>query len=338
MTMLPGDASGNALGPADPRAGPPALGTFGQRARAAFLSALSWIVCRLPEGPLIVLAELGGELWYRLDARRARQARRNFRRVVRWLAAEGLGDPDDRAAANDPAALERLLRRAFRHYARYYLEVARTPGYTPGYLAARVRMEHEERLAEAFRAGEPVMFIGLHFGAIELMAYVSTVRSARTIVTPMETIGDPAMQGYFIRTRGSIGIRLVELREARRELTAALEQGGPVGLIADRDLTGGGMPVTFFGAPAALPLGPALLAVETGAPAWIVSVRRVGRGRYVGRLERIVPLAEGTRRERVTAFIEAQARAFEREIALAPEQWWAAFFPIWPDLEREAAA
>lgn len=334
MTMLHDDAPRNA----SPPDGQPALGTLGQRARAGFLSALSWIVCRLPETPLIALAELGGELWYRLDARRAGQARRNLRRVARWLAAEGLGSPRDRAAADDPAVLERLVRHAFRHYARYYLEVARTPGYTPAYLAARVRIEHEERLAEAFRAGQPVMFIGLHFGAIELMAYVSTVRSARSIVTPMETIDDPAMQRYFVRTRGSIGIRLVGLREARRELTTALGQGGPVGLVADRDLTGGGMPVTFFGAPAALPLGPALLAVETGAPAWISSVRRVAHGRYIGRLERIAPPDEGTRRERVTAFIEAQARAFEREIALAPEQWWAAFFPIWPDLEREAAA
>ena len=27
------------------------------------------------------------------------------------------------------------------------------------------------------------------------------------------------------------------------------------------------------------------------------------------------------------------AAGFERIIADAPEQWWAVFFPIWPDLE-----
>jgi hypothetical protein len=27
------------------------------------------------------------------------------------------------------------------------------------------------------------------------------------------------------------------------------------------------------------------------------------------------------------------AAAFERVVAVAPEQWWAVFFPIWPDLE-----
>ena len=45
--------------------------------------------------------------------------------------------------------------------------------------------------------------------------------------------------------------------------------------------------------------------------------------------------AEGSRRERVTATMAAIALAFERIIEDAPEQWWAVFFPIWPDLEEE---
>ena len=39
----------------------------------------------------------------------------------------------------------------------------------------------------------------------------------------------------------------------------------------------------------------------------------------------------------MTAFLDAEARWFERQVARAPEQWWAVFFPIWPDLEAEAA-
>ena len=47
--------------------------------------------------------------------------------------------------------------------------------------------------------------------------------------------------------------------------------------------------------------------------------------------------AEGTRRERVMATMTAIAAAFERIIEDAPAQWWAVFFPIWPDLEEAAA-
>ena len=154
----------------------------------------------------------------------------------------------------------------------------------------------------------------------------------------METIDDDALQAWFIRTRGAAGIRIVGLREARRELLTALRDGVSVGLVGDRDLTGGGLPVTLFGAPAMLPLGPAMLTVESGAPAYVVAVRRVGIGRYRGGVELIPAPPEGSRRERVTATMAAMAAAFERSIATAPEQWWAVFFPIWPDLEAAVAA
>ncbi len=155
-------------------------------------------------------------------------------------------------------------------------------------------------------------------------------------MTPMETIDDPALQAWFERTRGSLGITIVRLSEARRELTAALARGEPVGIVADRDLTGGGMPATLFGAATSLPLGPALVAIESGAPTFGVAVRRQPGGRYIGRLDPFPVPSAGSRRERVTAFLDQQARIFERQIGQAPEQWWAVFFPIWPDVEARA--
>jgi KDO2-lipid IV(A) lauroyltransferase len=154
----------------------------------------------------------------------------------------------------------------------------------------------------------------------------------------METIDDPGLQAYFERTRGVAGVRLVGLREARRELTRALAEGIPVGLVGDRDLTGGGIPIELFGAPAMLPMGPAMLAVETGVPTYAMTVRRAGRGRYRGKLIAVDVPAGGTRRERVTTTMTRLAAAFETLIADAPDQWWAIFFPIWPDLEADGGA
>ena len=52
-----------------------------------------------------------------------------------------------------------------------------------------------------------------------------------------------------------------------------------------------------------------------------------------------VPVAaEGTRRERIAATLDALAAAFESLIADAPEQWSAVFFPIWPDLAAAGEA
>ena len=74
-----------------------------------------------------------------------------------------------------------------------------------------------------------------------------------------------------------------------------------------------------------------MLALESAAPAWAVATRRLGPGDYRGQLERIEMPPDGTRRERLAGFLANQARAFEKLIAAAPEQWWALFFPIWED-------
>jgi len=304
--------------------------------RTRVLIAASWLVCRLPESPLTRLADLAGHAWYRLAPARAAQARRTLARVCQALDASAQGTTAARAAAHDPRALERLVRAAFRHQARYYLEVARTPALRPGDLDRRLVIETPETVEQAFAGGQPVIFVGLHFGAIELPALFLAARVGGA-VAPMETVGDAALQDWFVRTRGAAGVRIVGLREARRELLAALKDGTSVGLVGDRDLTGGGLPVTLFGAPATLPLGPAMLAVESGAPLYVTGVRRTGIGRYVGRLDAVAVPAEGSRRERVTTAMAGLATAFERIVASAPEQWWAVFFPIWPDLEAAPA-
>jgi KDO2-lipid IV(A) lauroyltransferase len=303
-------------------------GWFGGR----LLVAGSWLACRLPERPLVRAAELTGDLWYRTSPERAAQARRNLRRVAVACAERGRGSEVVRAAATDPRALELLVRRAFRHLARYYLEVARTPAIRGDDLDELIHLETPEAIAAAFTPGRPVIFLGLHFGSLELPALFLASRVGGA-VAPMETLDDPGLQAWFVRTRGAAGVRIVGLREARRELLAALREGTSVGLVGDRDLTGGGAPVPLFGAPAILPLGPALLAVESGAPLCAVGVRRVGVGHYRGRLLEVAVPTDGTRRDRVTAAMPAIADAFERIIEDAPEQWWAVFFPIWPDLD-----
>jgi lauroyl/myristoyl acyltransferase len=305
--------------------------------RFRLLLAASWLACRLPEGALVRFAEVAGDLWYRLTPQRAAQARRNLRRVAQDMEARGRGTPAVRAAATDPRALERLVRLAYRHAARYYLEVARAPGLRPSDIDEKVEVETPDAAAAAFGSDHPSIYVGLHFGGIELPGMLLATK-AGAAVSPMEELDDPRLQAWFVRTRGVVGVRLVGLREARRELQAALREGTSVGIVGDRDLTGGGMATELFGAPAMLPLGPAMLAVESGASVYVVGARRAGVGRYVGRLEAVAVPADGSRRERVTATMAAIARGFERVIEDAPEQWWAVFFPIWPDLEREAAA
>jgi KDO2-lipid IV(A) lauroyltransferase len=314
-------------------AGADVRGTAAQRIRAALVAFVTWFLCRLPAGLAFGLADVAGNIWYRVAPARAATGRRNLARVTSYLAAHNMADERVRRAAGDPRALERLLRSAFRHAARYYVEVARTPTMGPQTVRQQLLIETPDVVDRAFSSERPVIFVGLHFGAIELPALLLAQRSGRAATVPMETIDDPELQRYFVRSRGRVGLRIVGLKEAARELLAALRRGESVGLVGDRDITGGGHLVPFFGAPAPLPLGPARLAIETGAPIYVAAVRRAGTGQYRGKLVELAAIAAGTRRERLNSMLEALATTFESIVADAPDQWWSIFFPIWPDLE-----
>jgi KDO2-lipid IV(A) lauroyltransferase len=306
------------------------------RLRARLVVAASWLACRLPERPLLALADLAGQAWYRLAPERRRRARRNLGRVTRWLADHDLGTPEARAAARDGRALTRLVRAAFRHAARYYVLLARAPVVDRAYLDRWLDIADREAADRALDDPRGALFVGLHFGWFELPALVAVHRTGRPAVVPSETISDPDLQAYIVRTRARLGLQLVELGVAKRALKAALEQGHIVGLLGDRDITGGGIETELFGAPAPLPAGPALLALETGVTPHVFGVWRDDDGVYHASAEAVPLPAEGTRRERVEGYLAAEARAFERHIAAAPEQWLAVFHPIWPDLEPAA--
>lgn len=301
--------------------------------RGRAVMAAAWLACRLPERPLLALADLVGGAWYRLAPERRRRARRNLTRVARWLADHDMGSPEVRAAARDGRALSSLVRDAFKHAARYYVQLARAPIVDAAYLDRWLVIDTPEFIDETLMQPGGKLFVGLHMGWFELPAVLAAARTGRLAVVPSETISDPDLQAYIAGTRERLGLRLVELSGARRLLTEALERGETVGLLGDRDITGGGIETEFFGAPSPLPAGPALLAMETGATPHVFATWRDGRGVYHASGETVPFPAEGSRRERVTAYLEAEARAFERHIAFAPEQWLAVFHPLWPDLE-----
>jgi lauroyl/myristoyl acyltransferase len=310
--------------------------TLGRRLRARAVAAGAWLLCRLPERPLLAAADILGLAWYRLAPDRRRRARRNLARVARHLADTDRGTPATRAAAHDARALSALVRDAFRHAVRYYVQLLRAPVVDSDYLDRWLVIETPDVIEAGLAEPAGTLFVSLHLGWPELPALYVARRTGRTAVVPSEVLADPELQAFMVETRHRLGLELVGLSSARHRLVAALRGGGVVGLLGDRDITGGGIDVPLFGAPAPLPVGPALLSLETGAQPYVFGVWRADDGTYHARGERVPMPAKGTRRERVTAYLEAEARVFEDQIARAPEQWLAVFHPIWADLEAAA--
>ena len=302
------------------------------RLGALAVRGVTWLVCRLPEGPLHRLFALFGEAHYRLARDRRELARGNVLRVCRELERRGMAGPGVAAAVHDARALERLLRDVFRHHARYYLEVMRVSTYSAAYVAGHVSIADPATVDAALDIRvQGAVFLGLHFGAMELPVRLAALRFGQSVLAPMESLPDPAIQAWFREQRSGAGIEPIDPRGAGRRLIERARGGGAVAIVGDRPIGGPGRSTLLFGAPASLPVGPILVALEAGVPVWAVAVTRTGWGRYALRIEPVATPAAGPTKERAAAFLAAEAAAFERLIADAPEQWWTLLFPIWED-------
>jgi KDO2-lipid IV(A) lauroyltransferase len=305
-----------------------------QRATGLALRVGASVLRALPDRLVFQTAYVVGTGLSLVMNERRTLARSNLRQVCRGLVEGGMASDRVRRAANDDRVLDRMVRRAFGYWAQGYAEAAVIPVYTVDEIRRRIILPSGPEAAAALAPLTPGppgrIFIGAHFGTVELAGLYAVGVAGMRLSAPMETVADPALQAYLEETRGARGIRLVPIRGASVPLRGALEKGEAIALVADRVIGGSGMPVRLFGAMARLPLGTAVLALESGAPTFVVGMRRTGWGRWVPHVEQLETPASGTLRQRIAAHLDSQARAFERMIAPAPEQWWTLLFRIWP--------
>lgn len=273
----------------------------------------------LPALIAYALADLGGDLWYAAAPARRRLVAANLARVC-----AATGRPTSRRA------FTKLVRTAFRNHARYYVELLRVPHYPLDRISEHVDVPGWPSMDAALR-GRPGILVTCHLGNFEPFGSFVASHGYRPLA-PIEEIEPRELFEFLAARRGGSNVDLVPLRESTRPLIRRLREGGLVGIIGDRDLAGDGRSVVMFGHPTSMPIGPAWLAVSHRATLIVGRCLRIGPDRFSAEGEQVEVPATGDRRADTAALVERIAARFERDIGEAPEQWWGAFQPFWPDL------
>jgi len=122
-------------------------------------------------------------------------------------------------------------------------------------------------------------------------------------------------------------MRLIPI-SAPLALHRVLKEGGVLGVLADRAVSGVGERVEFFGRTALLPSAHVALALRTGATLLPAFARRE-HGRLFATIEEPLALqATGDRNADVREGVRRFARVLERHVARFPEQW-TVFERVW---------
>jgi KDO2-lipid IV(A) lauroyltransferase len=232
------------------------------------------------------------------------------------------------------AALRRQARRVYSSYGRYYGESFRLPAVPVSQLDAGLTHEGYQYIVESVERGVGPILVLPHLGSWEWCAYWLTKVMGHRVTAVVERIEPPALFDWFVSFRERIGIEVVPLgADAGRAVMGAIRAGHVVTLLSDRDITGGGAEVSFFGERTKLPSGPAVLALRTGAPLLPTGIFDRGKRRHGIVRPPISVERTGTFRSDVARITQTIADELEGLIRLAPEQWHL-LQPNWPS-DRE---
>lgn len=230
--------------------------------------------------------------------------------------------------------LDMRVRATFESYARYYYDSFRLPAMTPEEVDAGLSVEGFEYLAEAMDNDPVGPILALpHLGGWEWAAFWVSTTCGWPIAAVAEKLEPPELFEWFLKFRTSIGLNIIPLGpNAAGEVVKAMLNREIVCMLCDRDLTGGGPEVEFFGERTTLPAGPAVMHLKGGA-----RVLPVGVYFKEGGVHCIVkpPVTverdpdDTSIRRHVQPFMQKLAYELEDLIRRAPEQWHL-LQPNWP--------
>ncbi len=216
--------------------------------------------------------------------------------------------------------LEIMVVDAMRSYMRYWCDTFRFPDWSQQRVVNTVSVTNEHLLMDAIAAKTGVIVALPHAGNWDHAGAYFCANGVR-LVTVAERLKPEKLFLKFLSYRESMGMEVLPLDgRVLDTLTQRLNEGALVALVADRDLSRSGIEVDFFGGPARMPAGPALLALRTKAPLITAFVSYTETGVHIDFNTVVLPTS-GNESEKVQEIVQMTAQQFESGIRKAPHDW-----------------
>ena len=183
----------------------------------------------------------------------------------------------------------------------------------------------EEILKNALAKGRGAILLSAHVGNWEVGGSLLRTLNYPLAVVVM-THNAATTKALVNRLRQDKGISVIQVDQSPFsgiEVLRHLSNNGIVAMGGDRDYFGTGREIKFLGKNVKFPVGPVILAMNSGAALIPAFVLKQPDGRYFGILEQAIPLiSEGDRDKAIKKNLEMTARIFEKYIRSYPDQWY----------------
>lgn len=216
--------------------------------------------------------------------------------------------------------MEDLMRLAMSSYMRYWCDTFRSPDWSREKIVNTVTVEGEELLTTPMKNGTGVVVSLPHAGNWD-HAGSYFCGMGFPLVTVAERLKPEALFNKFLEYRQNIGMEVLSL-DSRSIVTLMqrAREGRLIALVSDRDLSKSGVDVSFFGHPARMPAGPALLAIRIGIPLITAYVSYTSNGIHIVFNSVEIP-TNGSEEEKISKVVQKCADLFAAGIKSSPQDW-----------------
>lgn len=211
-----------------------------------------------------------------------------------------------------------VIRRMFRHLGACLFEICWIPNLDRETLAETTEFENLHHMKAAVDRGKGVVLFTAHCGNWEWLG-ASIAVAGFNINTIAREISDSRMNDFIVETRGAHGINTIGRGTAAsaRSILQTLRSGAILAMLIDQNIEAENVEVPFFGMPALTPVGPARLAIRSGAAAIAGFIERRGSTQLV-RFEAPVFTHRDDDPQELTRQMTA---AIEQQVRRNPDQW-----------------
>jgi KDO2-lipid IV(A) lauroyltransferase len=220
-----------------------------------------------------------------------------------------------------PAEREAILRAHYRELGRVAAEYARLGSLARrplGEIVAETRgLEH---LLAARDLGRGVILMSGHYGNFELLgAFLGQINPVDIVVRPLKNAG---VEALIDRERARAGVGRIPAGMGVRRIYEALRANHWVPMLADQDARRAGVFVPFMGRLASTPVGPARIALATGAPVIMGFVTRRADGRLELDIEPPLAIPDPDHPDAAQRLTAAHTARLEYWVRQRPEMWF----------------
>jgi len=231
---------------------------------------------------------------------------------------------EGRGVAVSEHDLEQVVRRNLHNFGKYVVDFFQVGKLSPEALDRLIRVEHIEYLRQCQRMKKGIIGVTAHVGNWEMGTSVLEANGCRlnAVVLPQSS---KRLDALFQSRRTRRGIRVLPINSAATSVSACLKRNEFVALLADLDFSNGGRPVSFFGKPALLPWGGAVLSARNRVPVLPAFVLRQPDDTFLFRM--YPPILPDPSRP-IEEIQKCICSVLEDVIGEHPDQWFA-FKPMW---------